>query len=112
MRVGLLALALWVALPGGVAAQQVYSGREAQALKCAWIFSKTASMLENADLISIEDLETSLMVSARILQLYVSGDDRTKLAGLRVVGTRRNAIETLAEFRGQSMACLRMFPVE
>ncbi len=113
MRRAVLLLALCAWLPGvAAAAQQVYSGREAQALKCAWVFSRTAAVLENAELISLADLETSLMVSARILQFHVSGSDREKLAALKAVGARRGDAETLGEFRSQSQACLRMFPVE
>ena len=110
-RAGLLLLALLVAAQAAQA-QRTYTGREAQALKCAWIFSKTAAVLERADMITVADLETSLTVSARILQFHVGGSEREKLAAFAAVGARRDDAQTLGEFQRESRSCLVMFPVE
>ena len=112
MRGVALALILAASSAPAAEAQRSYQGREAQALKCAWIFSRTAAVLQRAEMISVADLETSLTVSARILQLHVGGSDRQKLAALEGVGARRDDAQTLGEFRRESRACLRMFPVD
>ncbi|MDJ0821214.1 MAG: hypothetical protein QNJ09_05285 [Paracoccaceae bacterium] len=107
----LLGLALLLASALPAEARRVYAGEEAQALKCAWIISATATALEQAEVISTRDMEVSIAVSARMLQLYVSGTERQKLAALEAVGDRRDIKTTLGEFQRESRACLRKFPV-
>lgn len=110
---GLAVLCLALGLTAAEAqSRRVYAGEEATALKCAWIISRTAMILEDAALISTRDREVSIAISARMLQLYVSGTEAQKLAGLEAVGSRRDVPTTISEFRNEGLACLRRFPVE
>ncbi len=111
LRIAALGLVL-IATTADAQSRRVYAGEEAKALKCAWIISATASVLEEAALISTRDREVSIAVSARILQLYVSGTEAQKLKALRAVGDRRDIRTTITEFQGQAKACLRRFPIE
>lgn len=112
---GMSACVVVLALVGSAGSAQadrrVYTGTEAQALKCAWIISMTATTLEQAGLVSTRDKETATFVSAAILAQHVSGSERQKLEGFRVVGARRSVIETVSEFRRESRACIRKFPL-
>ena len=98
--------------PADAQARRVYTTEEATALKCAWIISMTASVLEGAALISTRDKEISIAISSRILQLHVSGTERQKLAALEQVGNRRDVETTVDEFRKEATACVRRYPVE
>ncbi|MBS0125167.1 hypothetical protein [Thetidibacter halocola] len=105
-------LLLCLAMPAAALERRVYEGDEAKALKCVWIISRTAAVMEDMGIISPLQMEVSIAISARILALHVSGTEAQKLAALQAVGERRNTGETIVEFRDQAMACLRKFPVE
>lgn len=107
-----LTLMASLAAPAHSQSRRVYAGEEATALKCAWIISHTATLLERAEVISTRDMEVSFAISARILALHVSGSERQKLAALDTVGKRRDSATTIQEFRDQARGCIRRYPVE
>ena len=110
-----LILGLGAALVGARAAAaegRVYQGAEAQALKCAWIISAGAGVLQDADIISSEERGISIAISARMLTLYVSGTDRQKLAAFEEVHRRSDKSTAINAFQRQARACIQRFPVD
>lgn len=107
-----LGLAFMFAGAPATAERRVYSGDETEALKCVWIISMTASALERAALVSTRTKESATLVSAAILNRYVSGTEQQKIAALKIVGERRTILKTFEEFRDQSDYCIRKFPLE
>lgn len=105
-----LAIVASLAVPADAQSRRVYAGEEAKALKCAWIIANTATLLEKLALISTRDKEVSYAISTRMLQIYVSGTERQKLAALKAVGDRRDLQTTVKEFQTQAKACIRRFP--
>ncbi|MCC1492513.1 hypothetical protein [Cognatishimia sp. F0-27] len=106
-------LALLLLAPGALGAEpKVYEGREAQALKCAWIIAAAARVLEEAGMISTEDHGVSIAISARILQLYVTGSDRQKLGAFQEIALRNDRSGAVQAFQDQALLCIRQFPVE
>ena len=98
---------------GSLAAEgRVYQGAEAQALKCAWIISAGAGVLQDADIISSEERGISIAISARMLTLYVSGTDRQKLAAFEEVHRRSDKSTAINAFQRQARACIQRFPVD
>ncbi|WP_238368031.1 hypothetical protein [Mesobacterium pallidum] len=104
-----MGLALCVAAPAQ-AERRVYAGEEAAALKCAWIVAASVSMAERAGLTSTRNKEFAQLYAAIVLQRYVSGTDRQKMAALKAVSERRSPQQTVDEFMRQADDCLRQFP--
>ncbi|WP_417719658.1 hypothetical protein [Salipiger sp.] len=112
MRLAPLLLSLVLAgQAAGAEPRRVYAGEETRALKCAWVISMTAAALEQAAMISTRDLEVSMAISVRILQVHVTGSHAQKMQALRQVGARRDLKTTMEEFRREGRSCLRRFPV-
>ncbi|HAV08024.1 MAG TPA: hypothetical protein DCX13_03990, partial [Rhodobacteraceae bacterium] len=86
-------------------------GEEAEALKCAYIISQTAAVMERAEIIGTRDKEFVLLYAGYILQIYVSGTENQKLLALKAVADRRDLEQTLDEFEAQSDYCRKRFPI-
>ena len=107
-----LALCLTLALPHSARAERrVYQGSEAEALKCAYLFSHSAVVMEKGGYIPAKDRDVLIAVSGLILQRYVGGTEAQKLRALRAVGSRRNTVSTLLQFRDESRYCFKRFPI-
>ena len=104
---------MFVAASSGTAgaAQKVYEGSEAAALRCANIVALTAVALNDAG--GIGDLEKDVMlgISFMMLEEHVSGTWQQKRAALEEVRNRRGIEETLEDFTRLAERCLREFPI-
>ncbi|MEC3860345.1 hypothetical protein VK792_03540 [Mesobacterium sp. TK19101] len=107
-------IAALIAASGAATAgeRKVYAGDEAKALKCAFVISATANTLETAGFLGRNYARGANVISYAILQKYVSGTERQKLAALKAVGARRDVNQTLTEFQAEAKACLRKFPID
>ncbi|APE44047.1 hypothetical protein BOO69_11990 [Sulfitobacter alexandrii] len=97
--------------PPAVAAEKVYEGREAAALRCSNTLALTAVALAGADLISDEEKEVMLGVTILILERHVSGTWAQKKAAMAVVRDRRTVRATLDDYQRNAARCLGQFPI-
>ena len=93
------------------AAQRVYEGSEAAALRCANIVALTAVALHDAGRLGEVEKEVMLGISYLMLQGHVSGSWPEKRAALEIVRDRRGVEETLRDFEQLAEKCLRQFPI-
>lgn len=106
-------LALGALMAGGpvAAAEKVYEGSEAAALRCSNTLALTAVALAGAELISPEEKEVMLGVTVLILERHVSGTWAQKKAAMAVVRDRRSVADTLEDYRRNAARCLGQFPI-
>jgi len=112
IRIALVVALLTAASAATAGERKVYEGDEATALKCAFVISATANTLETAGFLGRNYARGANVISFAILQKYVSGTERQKLAALKAVGARRDVARTLSEFQAEAKACLRKFPID
>ncbi len=109
----LLALSLMLSsAPMAEAKRKVYSGSEAEALKCSYLISMTALLLWKAGKLSTRDKDRAMTISVIMMNRYVSGTWEQKKKALTTVGNRRSLGKTVKEFQQQSKYCIRRFPVK
>lgn len=108
---GTLVLVFSVAAGPGMAAEKVYEGKEAAALRCSNTLALTAVALAGAELISVEEKEVMLGVTILILERHVSGTWAQKKAAMAVVRDRRSVTDTLEDYRRNAARCLSQFPI-
>lgn len=94
-----------------VAAQRVYEGKEAAALRCSNTIALTAVALSEAGLIGAAEKDVLLSVSVLILERHVSGTWREKKAAMAVMRDRRSVPDTLEDYRRNAARCLQQFPI-
>ena len=113
MRAALFCLALVCGLhsPTLALANRVYAGQEAVALRCANALALTAMALAGAGRISEQEKDVMLWITVSILKRHVSGTWWQKKSALRVMQTRRTAIQTLDDYRVNAQKCLEQFPI-
>lgn len=93
------------------AAQKVYEGSEAAALRCAHTMALTAVALYETGQHDEAEKEVLLGITVLILERHVSGTWQQKKAALRVVRDRRDVGQTLEDFQRYAAQCLRQFPI-
>ncbi len=93
------------------AAQKVYQGSEAAALRCANIVALTAVALNDAGRIGEIEKDVMLGISYLMLEEHVSGSWPQKKAALEIVRDRRDVEETLRDFELLAQKCLKQFPI-
>jgi len=108
---GTLALVFSSVAGPGTAAEKVYEGSEAAALRCSNTLALTAVALAGAELISAEEKEVMLGVTVLILEKHVTGTWAQKKAAMAVVRDRRSVTETLEDYRRSAARCLSQFPI-
>jgi hypothetical protein len=106
-----LAVAVVLSGTGAGAAQKVYEGPEAAALRCANIVAMTAVALNSAGRLSDLEKEVMLGISFLMLEQHVSGTWPQKRAALGVMRDRRSVEETLEDFEKLAEKCLKQFPI-
>jgi hypothetical protein len=106
-----LVLASAVSAGTAGAAQKVYQGSEAAALRCANIVALTAVALNDAGRLGDVEKEVMLGISFLMLEGHVSGTWPQKKAALAIVRDRRDVEETLQDFERLAEKCLRQFPI-
>ncbi|QFT59319.1 hypothetical protein FIU94_10830 [Sulfitobacter sp. THAF37] len=109
----LRALTLIPVLAAGpvAAAEKVYEGQEAAALRCSNTLALTAVALAGADLIGEAEKEVMLGVTILILERHVSGTWAQKKAAMAVIRDRRSVEDTLDDYRRNAARCLSQFPI-
>lgn len=108
----LVLLALFgAAISPADAQRRVYAGEEAEALKCAYLISMTATLLEQRGILSTRTKDVATLVGAAILERYVSGTPQQKLAAFKAVAERRGLLSTVQQFDREYKYCSRRFPV-
>lgn len=106
MMIALLALALPAA-----AAQRVYEGEEASAIRCANMLAMTGVALNSAGLMGEPEKDVLVGISVLILERHVSGNWTEKRRAMEAMRDRRDVDETLADYQRNAPRCLRRFPI-
>lgn len=91
--------------------QKIYAGEEAAALRCANTIALSAVALAKEANLPEAEKEVLLGIAVLILERHVSGTWQQKRAALEVVRDRRDALETLQDYRRLAQQCLRQFPI-
>ena len=110
-RFFLPALILALSVGSAAAAQKVYEGTEAAALRCANTLALTAVALSDTGRLGEAEKEVMLEITVLILERHVSGTWAQKKAALRVVRDRRDVVETLDDFERFAQRCFERFPI-
>jgi len=108
------ALALMLALLGGTAAhaaQRVYEGEEAAALRCANMMAMTGVTLNRAGLMANREKDVLIGISILILERHVSGTWNEKKRAMEVMRDRRDLDATLEDYQRNAPLCLNRFPI-
>ena len=106
-----LVFALFMVHAAPAAAQRIYSGDEAAALRCSNTLAYTAVALGGAGLIGEAEKEVMLGVTIRILDRHVSGTWRQKKAAMEIMRDRRDLGATLEDYQRNAAQCLQRFPI-
>lgn len=93
------------------AAQTVYEGDEAAALRCANMIALTGIALGGAELISPQDREVMVGLAGLILDRHVGGTRAQKLRALEIMQSRRGPEATLLDYQDNVRHCLARFPI-
>lgn len=109
MRVFLF-LALMAATPLS-AAQRVYEGDEASAIRCANMMAMTGVTLNGAGLMDDPQKDVLIGISVLILERHVSGNWAEKKRAMEAMRDRRSVDDTLADYQRHAPLCLRRFPI-
>ena len=109
MRV--LALALALCATQAHAAQRVYEGDEAAALRCANMMAFTGVTLHGAGLMPEPEKDVLIGISVLILERHVSGTWAEKKRAMEAMRDRRDVDATLADYQRNAPRCLVRFPI-
>ena len=107
----LLAIVLCIAATALPAAQRVYEGREAAAIRCANTVALTAVALSSVSLIDAVEKDVMLGISVSMLERHVSGTWNEKKAAMAVMRDRRSVDDTIDDYRRNAARCLAQFPI-
>lgn len=106
----LLLIALMAATPVS-AAQRVYEGEEASAIRCANMMAFTGVTLNGAGLMGDAEKDVLLGISILILERHVSGSWTEKKRAMLAMRDRRDVDATLEDYQRHAPLCLRRFPI-
>lgn len=106
----LVLVALLAATPVS-AAQRVYEGDEAAAIRCANMMAMTGVTLNGAGLMDEPQKDVLIGISVLILERHVSGNWTEKKRAMEAMRDRRDVDETLADYQRHAPLCLRRFPI-
>ncbi len=93
------------------AAQRVYEGDEAAALRCANMMALTGVTLNRAGLMPDEEKDVLIGISILILERHVSGNWTEKKRAMEAMRDRRDIDATLEDYQRNAPTCLRRFPI-
>jgi len=113
MRAVLLVLVLAAGAVAGAAdaAQRVYEGEEASALRCANMMALTGVTLNRAGLMGAQEKDVLIGISVLILERHVSGTWAEKKRAMETMRDRRDVETTLEDYQRNAPRCLRRFPI-
>lgn len=106
-----LALALVLLAQPLDAAQRVYEGEEAAAIRCANMMAFTGVTLHQAGLMGDTEKDVLVAISVLILERHVSGSWRAKKRAMETMRDRRDVDATLADYQRNAPLCLKRFPI-
>ena len=93
------------------AAQRVYEGEEASAIRCANMMAMTGVTLNGAGLMGVPEKDVLIGISVLILERHVGGTWAQKKAAMAVMRDRRSVTDTLDDYRKNAARCLLQFPI-
>ena len=108
------ALALMLAFLGGTtaqAAQRIYEGEEAAALRCANMMAMTGVTLNRAGLMPEREKDVLIGISILILERHVGGNWNEKKRAMEQMRDRRTVDATLEGYQRNAPLCLSRFPI-
>jgi hypothetical protein len=105
------ALVLLMVAADASAAQRVYEGDEASAIRCANMMAMTGITLNAAGLMSDPEKDVLVGISVLILEHHVSGNWNSKKRAMATMRDRRDVDETLADYQRNAPGCLERFPI-
>lgn len=112
MRFMIFALVvLAMPIPAASAAQRVYEGEEASALRCANMMAFTGVTLNRAGLMGEDEKDVLIGISVLILERHVSGSWTEKRRAMEAMRDRRDIDATLEDYQRNAPRCLRRFPI-
>lgn len=106
----LLVMALLATTPAS-AAQRVYEGEEAAAIRCANMMAMTGVTLNGAGLLGDPEKDVLIGISVLILERHVSGSWNAKKRAMEAMRDRRDVDETLEDYQRNAPLCLARFPI-
>ncbi|KIN73118.1 hypothetical protein [Sulfitobacter guttiformis] len=109
MRV--LALVLMLVAGTATAAQRVYEGEEAAAIRCANMMAMTGVMLNGAGLMDTPQKDVLVGISVLILERHVGGNWTEKKRAMEAMRDRRGVEATLEDYQRNAPLCLKRFPI-
>lgn len=109
MRALILILALFAS--NANAAQRVYEGDEAAAIRCANMMAMTGVTLNVAGLMGDPEKDVLIGISVLILERHVSGNWTEKKRAMEAMRDRRDLDETLEDYQRNAPVCLARFPI-
>ena len=109
MRV--LAFALLLAATQAGAAQRIYEGEEASAIRCANMLAMTGVALNDAGLMDDPEKDVLIGISVLILERHVSGSWPEKKRAMETMRDRRDVDATLQDYQRHAPLCLARFPI-
>jgi len=93
------------------AAQRVYEGEEASAIRCANMMAMTGVTLNGAGLMGVPEKDVLIGISVLILERHVSGNWAEKKRAMETMRDRRDLEATLQDYQRNAPRCLRRFPI-
>ena len=93
------------------AAQRVYEGEEAAALRCANMMALTGVTLNRAGLMPDQEKDVLVGISILILERHVSGTWTEKKRAMEAMRDRRDIDATLADYQRNAPICLKRFSI-
>ncbi len=93
------------------AAQRVYEGEEASAIRCANMLAMTGVALNGAGLMDDSEKDVLIGISILILERHVSGNWTEKKRAMEAMRDRRDVDETLQDYQHHAPLCLARFPI-
>lgn len=111
MRAVAVIVTLLLLAPPANAAQRVYEGDEAAAIRCANMMVFTGVTLHQAGLMGDAEKDVLVAISVLILQRHVSGPWATKKRAMEAMRDRRDVEATLEDYQRNAPLCLKRFSI-
>jgi hypothetical protein len=107
----LLAVMLMLVAGPAPAAQRIYEGSEASAIRCANMMAMTGVTLNQAGLMGDPEKDVLIGISILILERHVSGTWAEKKRAMEAMRDRRDVDATLNDYQRHAPLCLKRFPI-
>ena len=95
----------------GIAAPKVYSGAEAQAIRCAQLVFFVAREGDRLGFLSRNDQDGLKAYGLYLLNQYTSGTPRQKAKAIENMSKATAYVESVQKFEKSHRRCIRQFPI-